>query len=64
MAAAPCRGTPCPHMHTPPGPVHSHVHSQQGFPGCEGRWYLGHLQKFPCLPQVPEVRMWPSGQGL
>lgn len=63
-AAAPCRGAPFPHVHTQPGPVHSHGHSPQGFLGCEGRWCLGRLQKFPCLPQVPEVPIWPSGQGL
>lgn len=26
-----------------------------GRQGCEGRWCLGHLHKFPCPPQVPEV---------
>lgn len=41
----------------------THTGTADSFLGCEGRWCLGCLQKFPCLPQVPEVPIWPSGQG-
>lgn len=44
----------------PPPRQHSHGRGQRGH---EGRWYLGHLQKFPCLPQVPEAPIHPSAKA-
>lgn len=36
---------------------------QQGHLGCEVRWCLGHLQKFPYFPRVPEAFVWPSAKA-
>lgn len=38
-----------------PAAALAYGHTQQGFLGCEGRWHLEHMQKLPCLAQVPEV---------